>query len=68
MVQCITGGRSLPGPMLDQIVAKADGVPLYLEELTKVVLESGLLEDGPTDGGWPARLHLWRSGHAPYCH
>ena len=34
--------------MLEQIVAKTDGVPLFVEELTKTVLESGLLreEDG----------------------
>ena len=31
--------------MLDQIVAKTDGVPLFVEELTKSVLESGLLRE-----------------------
>ena len=45
LIERIAGGRALPGPVLDQIVAKADGVPLFLEELTKAVLESGLLED-----------------------
>ena len=45
MVEGITGGKALPGPVLDQIVAKADGVPLFLEELTKAVLESGVLEN-----------------------
>ena len=34
--------------MLEQIVAKTDGVPLFVEELTKTVLESGLLRE---DGG-----------------
>jgi predicted ATPase len=33
-----------------QIVAKTDGVPLFVEELTKAVLESGLLVAGPQ--GW----------------
>ena len=45
MIKGITGGKGLPGPVLDQIVAKADGVPLFLEELTKAVLESGVLEN-----------------------
>ena len=43
----VTGGRKLPAEVLAQIVAKTDGVPLFVEELTKNVLESGLLvEDG----------------------
>jgi predicted ATPase len=43
MVEKVTGGRSLPVEVLRQIVAKTDGVPLFVEELTKMVLESGLL-------------------------
>ena len=46
MVSELTGGKTLPDEVLDQIVAKTDGVPLFVEELTKTVLESGLLEDG----------------------
>jgi class 3 adenylate cyclase/predicted ATPase len=45
MVARVTEGRSLPEEVMDQIVAKTDGVPLFVEELTKTVLESGLLED-----------------------
>ena len=36
--------------MTTQIVIKTDGVPLFVEELTKTVLESGLLVAGPQ--GW----------------
>lgn len=36
-------GKGLPHGVLDLIVAKADGVPLFAEELTKTVLESGQL-------------------------
>jgi class 3 adenylate cyclase/tetratricopeptide (TPR) repeat protein len=43
MIDRVTGGRALPVEVLEQIVAKTDGVPLFLEELTKTVLESGLL-------------------------
>jgi len=47
LVQRVTGGRKLPAEVVAQIVAKTDGVPLFVEELTKNVLESGLLiEDG----------------------
>jgi len=44
MVGHLTGGRPLPGEVVDHIVAKADGVPLYVEELTKAILGSGVLE------------------------
>jgi len=44
LVRGMTGGRSLPAEILDQIVEKTDGVPLFVEELTKMVLESGLVE------------------------
>jgi predicted ATPase len=43
LISQVTGGRKLPPEVLAQIVAKTDGVPLFVEELTKNVLESGLL-------------------------
>jgi class 3 adenylate cyclase len=46
MVEQVTRGKALPAEVLEQIVAKTDGVPLFVEELTKQVLESGLLHDG----------------------
>lgn len=45
MVAAIAGGKPLPAAILDQIWAKTEGVPLFVEELTKTVLEAGLLED-----------------------
>jgi predicted ATPase len=42
--------RPLPLAVTAQIVAKTDGVPLFVEELTKAVLEGGLLVAGPQ--GW----------------
>ena len=47
LVERVTGGRRLPAEVLEQIVAKTDGVPLFVEELTKNVLESGLLIEEP---------------------
>jgi class 3 adenylate cyclase/tetratricopeptide (TPR) repeat protein len=40
LVDHVTGGKSLPQALLDQIVERTDGVPLFVEELTKAVLES----------------------------
>jgi predicted ATPase len=40
MVAQVTGGKVLPAEVVQQIVAKTDGVPLFVEELTKTVLES----------------------------
>jgi class 3 adenylate cyclase len=47
LVDHVTGGKKLPPGLLDQIVERTDGVPLFVEELTKSVLESeGLHEAG----------------------
>ena len=40
IVARLTGGRSLPPEMLAEIAARTDGVPLFIEELTKAVLEA----------------------------
>jgi class 3 adenylate cyclase/predicted ATPase len=45
MIEQVTGGRDLPPEVLEQIVERTDGVPLFVEELTKAVLESGLLTE-----------------------
>lgn len=45
MVEGVTGGKGLPAEVLQQIVRKTDGVPLFVEELTKMVLESGLVRE-----------------------
>jgi predicted ATPase len=45
LVARVTGAKRLPAEIVEQIVARTDGVPLFVEELTKTVLESGLLAD-----------------------
>jgi class 3 adenylate cyclase len=45
MVDRVVGEKALPDEVAAQIVAKTDGIPLFVEELTKTVLESGLLKD-----------------------
>ena len=41
----ITNGKALPKEVADQITERSDGVPLFIEELTKAVIESGALVD-----------------------
>jgi predicted ATPase/class 3 adenylate cyclase len=45
LVQRLTGGKMLPAEVMEQILAHTDGVPLFIEELTKMVLESGMLRE-----------------------
>jgi class 3 adenylate cyclase/tetratricopeptide (TPR) repeat protein len=45
MLSRLTGGKALPKEIVDQIVDRTDGVPLFIEELTKAVVESGELAD-----------------------
>jgi tetratricopeptide (TPR) repeat protein len=44
MVEHVSGSKALPQALLEQIVERTDGVPLFVEELTKAVLESEELE------------------------
>ena len=45
VIHQVAHGKVLPPEVVEQIVAKTDGVPLFVEELTKMVLESGLLQE-----------------------
>ena len=45
MVKSIANAKPLPISVMDQVIAKTDGVPLFVEELTKTLLESGLLRE-----------------------
>jgi class 3 adenylate cyclase/tetratricopeptide (TPR) repeat protein len=56
----VAGGRALPGDVLEQIIARTDGVPLFIEELTKTALESGALDApaGATANGAPPALAI----------
>jgi class 3 adenylate cyclase/tetratricopeptide (TPR) repeat protein len=45
MIAHVAGGKALPKEVADQIVDRTDGVPLFVEELTKNVLESGVVTD-----------------------
>ncbi len=44
LIRKLAGGRALPRKVLDQLVERADGVPLFVEELTRAVVESDWLD------------------------
>jgi predicted ATPase len=45
MTSQVAHRKALPPEVIEQVVAKTDGVPLFVEELTKMVLESGMLQE-----------------------
>jgi class 3 adenylate cyclase/tetratricopeptide (TPR) repeat protein len=45
MVERLTGAKPLPETVATEIIARTDGVPLFVEELAKAVLDSGLVRD-----------------------
>ena len=62
LVQRVVGDGELPSDVVAEIIERADGVPLFVEELTKAVLESGsastvLSRAGETALSVPATLH-----------
>ena len=44
LVEQVAGGKSLPQEVMNEILARTDGVPLFIEELTKTLLESRMLQ------------------------
>jgi predicted ATPase len=62
LVRRVVGTEALPGDVVAEIVERTDGVPLFVEELTKAVLEGGNAETalsraGATTLNVPATLH-----------
>ncbi len=45
MIERVVGGKVLPAEVRQQLLIKTDGIPLFVEELTKMVLESGILRE-----------------------
>jgi class 3 adenylate cyclase/tetratricopeptide (TPR) repeat protein len=45
MITHVTGGKSLPKEIASQIIDRTDGIPLFIEELTKAVVESGVVTE-----------------------
>jgi tetratricopeptide (TPR) repeat protein len=45
MISALADGKTLPAALVEQILTRTDGVPLFVEELTKSILESGELTE-----------------------
>jgi AAA ATPase domain len=45
IIAYVTGGKALPKEVAEQIIERTDGVPLFIEELTKTVVESGIVTE-----------------------
>jgi predicted ATPase/class 3 adenylate cyclase len=45
LIRHLTGGKALPAEVVQHLVTRTDGVPLFVEELIKMLLESGLLRE-----------------------
>jgi DNA-binding winged helix-turn-helix (wHTH) protein/tetratricopeptide (TPR) repeat protein len=45
MIAGVTGGKALPRELAEHIARRTDGVPLFVEELTRAMVESGMLTD-----------------------
>ena len=72
MVQGLLRGHYLPAAVLAQIVAQTDGIPLFVEEVTKAVVEAGLQHCWPGTGcgdravaGAGHPRHPARGAHGP---
>jgi TOMM system kinase/cyclase fusion protein len=61
MIESVARGKALSAEVRQQVVTKTDGVPLFVEELTKMVLESGLhvgaTHASPSLSAIPTTLH-----------
>jgi predicted ATPase len=45
MVQRLSGGKTIPAAVMQHLAEKTDGVPLYIEEMTRAILEAGVLRE-----------------------
>jgi len=58
IVADLMGGTALPNGLVDQIIAKTDGVPLFVEELTKTIIESGIVDRADEFSGAESNLTI----------
>jgi len=45
LIARVAGGKKLPKEVADEILGRTDGIPMFIEELTKTLLEGGLLQE-----------------------
>ena len=62
MIDRVIGNKPLPANIRQDIIERTDGVPLFVEEMTKAVLGSGRPKTPPSDSCGHSRLGAGRSG------
>lgn len=58
LVMRLTEGKAMPAGVLDQVIEKTDGVPLFVEEFTKMVVEAGVLETPASTSATPRYISV----------
>ena len=61
LIDRVTGNKSLPESIRQDIIERTDGIPLFVEEMTKAVLEAESDGDARNDGRSHPPSPLWRS-------
>ena len=61
IIRYVTGGKALPKEISEQIADRTDGVPLFIEELTKTVVESGASTVSNLNKKIYAKIEAWRN-------
>ncbi|WP_445218911.1 AAA family ATPase [Bradyrhizobium sp. Pa8] len=51
IIDDVAGGKPLPEPVVEQILSRADGIPLFVEELTRTLIEQELLREASDSEG-----------------
>ena len=64
IIDRVAGNKPLPASIRQDIIERTDGIPLFVEEMTKAVLEAESEGEARADGRRRSRLRLWRSRQA----
>ncbi|MGR8918863.1 MAG: adenylate/guanylate cyclase domain-containing protein [Gammaproteobacteria bacterium] len=57
LIRRVSGEQSLPRAVINELLERTDGVPLYIEELTKLLMQSGSIKDVGTGSAAPGAEH-----------
>ena len=60
MIDRVTGNKALPASIRQDIIERTDGIPLFVEEMTKAVLEAESEGDARADCRRRSVLGVWR--------
>ena len=60
MIDRVVGSKSLPASIRQDIIERTDGIPLFVEEMTKAVLEAESESDGASTGRGGSVTRPWR--------